>query len=288
MTEPADEIKNCSIRLNQNAGRDEELLNLPEEIEGMLRDFGEDMMGFGHEELDQWNNLDLNQSLNLGNTEKERTEALAELRQQHQDWRPQLFKSPQMALECLYTNAYLSFAEEKLGVVVAVAYGTIPVLQLGIACNRAIAALLPSFYRRLYAGLFALIFIFGGVSYGATTQTDDIIRDCKFVYDRSQFSWNLVNCILELQDYKFFYPIFSITGVTVIINSAVAIKLVIQKAGGGDVTHNAKLFWQSLTQELFFVNDLIWQGVLSDLIDSKIWKFVSLTLMWELAHTLDG
>ncbi|CAJ0604673.1 unnamed protein product [Cylicocyclus nassatus] len=54
MTEPADQIKSYSIRLNQNAGRDEELLNLPEEIERILRDFGEDMMGFGHEELDQW------------------------------------------------------------------------------------------------------------------------------------------------------------------------------------------------------------------------------------------
>ncbi|CAJ0597205.1 unnamed protein product [Cylicocyclus nassatus] len=155
-----------------------------------------------------------------------------------------LYTGPVTIFECLYTNAYLSFAEEKLEALAGVGYATVPVLQLGIACNRAIAALHPSFYRRIRGGRFASIFIFGGVFYGAAIQIDDIIRKCEFVYNRSQLSWDFVNCSSELQDYKFFYPTFSITGVTVIINAAVAIKIIVQKVGGRDVAVNAKLFWQ--------------------------------------------
>ncbi|RCN25310.1 hypothetical protein ANCCAN_28979 [Ancylostoma caninum] len=51
ITAPPQKIKEFAVRLNQGSGRDENLKNLPELVEQTLVGFGEDMMGYGHEDI---------------------------------------------------------------------------------------------------------------------------------------------------------------------------------------------------------------------------------------------
>ncbi|CAJ0605424.1 unnamed protein product [Cylicocyclus nassatus] len=87
--------------MSQTGGRNEALKSLPEEIEDVLKDFGEDMLGFGHDELKPWMDVNLENSKfykNLAKTDEEREKILDELMEQQKDWRPHLFRCLQMAL----------------------------------------------------------------------------------------------------------------------------------------------------------------------------------------------
>ncbi|KIH61186.1 hypothetical protein ANCDUO_08548 [Ancylostoma duodenale] len=80
--------------------------------------------------------------------------------------------------------------------------------------------------------------------------------------------------------------------VTVVINICIAARIVIMRLTRTFVSFSMKknvvLFWQGFFQEIFFVNDTIFQRFLGDLIDSPLWWFLSFTFMWEIAHTCDG
>ncbi|KAL6735327.1 hypothetical protein Aduo_005779 [Ancylostoma duodenale] len=51
ITEPPSEIRQYSLRINGRSGRNEALKSLPPNIKRVLLDFGEDIIGFGHDEL---------------------------------------------------------------------------------------------------------------------------------------------------------------------------------------------------------------------------------------------
>ncbi|VDM75107.1 unnamed protein product [Strongylus vulgaris] len=76
-----------------------------------------------------------------------------------------------------------------------------------------------------------------------------------------------------------------------LMHSEILIDFSLQKlANRKGSEQNIRLFWQSFVQEMFFANEVIWGNYVIGLgpADSKLWMFVSLTLMWELASTLDG
>ncbi|KIH67794.1 hypothetical protein ANCDUO_01875 [Ancylostoma duodenale] len=84
---------------------------------------------------------------------------------------------------------------------------------------------------------------------------------CRFVYNPEDLSWVYQGCPRKKTGYG---------------------------TNESERRRNVKLFWQGFAQELFFANDLIWQDFFLTLINTRLWWFVSNTLMWELAHICDG
>ncbi|CAJ0593336.1 unnamed protein product [Cylicocyclus nassatus] len=65
-TSPPQAIKEYALRVNKSSGRDLRLKTLPEDVEERLKDFAEDMLGLGHNELRTgttliWRSLSTNQ-----------------------------------------------------------------------------------------------------------------------------------------------------------------------------------------------------------------------------------
>ncbi|EYC37610.1 hypothetical protein Y032_0776g2260 [Ancylostoma ceylanicum] len=151
-----------------------------------------------------------------------------------------------------------------------------------------IALFFPLFYGRLCTRKWAKVVIGFGLSYGILLGVHDLIAKCRFVYIPVDLSWVYQGCPRKVLEIKFIYPVLLCAGISLGINVIVATRLVIEttKNGtyGSERRRNVRLFWQGFAQELFFANDLIWQDFISSLISTRIWWFLSNTLMWELAH----
>ncbi|KAL6725607.1 hypothetical protein Aduo_007646 [Ancylostoma duodenale] len=173
-----------------------------------------------------------------------------------------------------------------------ICYSAIPVLQVAVAYNRMIALFFPVFYGKLCTRKWAKLVIGFGLSYGILLGIHDLIAKCRFVYNPEDLSWVYEGCPRKVLELKFIYPVLICAGISLCINVIVASRLVIERTGYGsnesERRRNVKLFWQGFAQELFFANDLIWQDFISTLINTRMWWFVSNTLMWELAHMCDG
>ncbi|KIH54196.1 hypothetical protein ANCDUO_15659 [Ancylostoma duodenale] len=109
--------------------------------------------------------------------------------------------------------------------------------------------------------MFLKLVIGFGLSYGILLGIHDLIAKCRFVYNPEDLSWVYEGCPRKRTGYG---------------------------SNESERRRNVKLFWQGFAQELFFANDLIWQDFISTLINTRMWWFVSNTLMWELAHMCDG
>ncbi|CAJ0588926.1 unnamed protein product [Cylicocyclus nassatus] len=106
---PPERIREYSLRINTLKGRDLKLKSLPRGVTDILIEMVEDMLGYGHEELEQFRQTDLQESpwyQNLGSTEQERKQNLADLKEEKKNWRPQLFKSLQLALRDVRSYSY--------------------------------------------------------------------------------------------------------------------------------------------------------------------------------------
>ncbi|RCN39208.1 hypothetical protein ANCCAN_14875 [Ancylostoma caninum] len=62
VTDPPEAVREYSIRLNDKQGRDTRLKSLPEDVENVLIGLGEDMLGFGHDEIIPGTDVDLEES----------------------------------------------------------------------------------------------------------------------------------------------------------------------------------------------------------------------------------
>ncbi|CAJ0606013.1 unnamed protein product [Cylicocyclus nassatus] len=98
---PPERIREYSFRINTLKRTDLKLKSFPRAITDTLIDMVEDMAGYGREELEQFRQINLQESTyyqNLGSTEAERRQTLDDLKEEKKNWRPQLFKLPQLAL----------------------------------------------------------------------------------------------------------------------------------------------------------------------------------------------
>ncbi|VDP23596.1 unnamed protein product [Heligmosomoides polygyrus] len=101
ITEPPVRVKEYAVRINGRSGRDDNLKNLPGEVENTLINFGEDMLGLGRDELQVGAVFDRTTSrffLGLGKTDDERTTMYESLVTERITWRKQLLKALQRAL----------------------------------------------------------------------------------------------------------------------------------------------------------------------------------------------
>ncbi|VDM68500.1 unnamed protein product [Strongylus vulgaris] len=109
ITEPPQKIQEYAVRINGRCGRNENLLGLPACIENLLLDFGEDMIGYGQNELKAGVVINPMQSsffMRLGNTHEERECALQQLTQERVVFRKELFKGLQLALRDVRSYTY--------------------------------------------------------------------------------------------------------------------------------------------------------------------------------------
>ncbi|KAL6737173.1 hypothetical protein Aduo_010840 [Ancylostoma duodenale] len=109
ITDPPTKIKEYSIRINGKHGRDEGLHNLPQEILTFLLDMGEDLIGFGHNELKTGIVVNPEESgffMSLGNTDDERVAVLNYLTDQRVSYRSDLFNALQLALRDVRAYGY--------------------------------------------------------------------------------------------------------------------------------------------------------------------------------------
>ncbi|KAL6744222.1 hypothetical protein Aduo_017180 [Ancylostoma duodenale] len=152
-----------------------------------------------------------------------------------------------------------------LALIAAACYCAIPILQIVIAI---------------------------GLACGILVSLHDVIARCRYVYIADDLLWVYEGCSSMIEELKFFYPFVVTTGISLSINMIVATRLLIRKIDYGTNTsekrRNVKLFWQGFAQELFFANGTIWQIFLLNLINTRLWWFVSSMLMWELAHLCDS
>ncbi|EYC19563.1 hypothetical protein Y032_0024g938 [Ancylostoma ceylanicum] len=171
-------------------------------------------------------------------------------------------------------------------------YCSIPVIQLGVAYNRVIAIYVPFRYKKLCSKLWASIVIALGLSYGTLVSLHELIANCHFGYNPFIFSWEYFDCTLQVVRIKLIYPMLFMTGMTLTLNLFVATRIVIEKIGKQSLSEskkkNIKLFWQAFIQEMFFVSDCLSQHFLYDVINTRLWLFLTNTFLWELSHTCDG
>ncbi|VDN28405.1 unnamed protein product, partial [Cylicostephanus goldi] len=101
ITNPPQKIQDYAVRLNGRNGRNDLLLGLPMQIETLLLDFGEDYIGYGHNELKSGVVVNPTQSkyfMSLGTTNEERERALKLRTDERVLYRKELFKGLQLAL----------------------------------------------------------------------------------------------------------------------------------------------------------------------------------------------
>ncbi|RCN38689.1 hypothetical protein ANCCAN_15414 [Ancylostoma caninum] len=109
ITNPPQCIRNFALRVNGRGGRNVSLKSLPLEIENFLLDFGEDILGYGHEEIIAGVKLNLEDPSfynSLGRNEAERTKTLDILAKERLKWRTHLFRSLQKALRDIRAYGY--------------------------------------------------------------------------------------------------------------------------------------------------------------------------------------
>ncbi|RCN34069.1 hypothetical protein ANCCAN_20090 [Ancylostoma caninum] len=109
ITNPPHKIREFAVRVNGSGGRDVNLQNLPHYVEKTLKDFGEDVIGLGHAELEAGVELDWEQSsfyLSLGADESERAVNLTTLTKQKVEWATHIFHSLQKALRDVRAYGY--------------------------------------------------------------------------------------------------------------------------------------------------------------------------------------
>ncbi|CAJ0597111.1 unnamed protein product [Cylicocyclus nassatus] len=102
-------IQKYAARVDGTSGRNGSLETLPEEVEERLKDFAEDMLGLGHDELFPGRVKDLKETeffKSLGSTEKERCEYLKDLTRERREWRPIYFRCLQLALRDVRAYKY--------------------------------------------------------------------------------------------------------------------------------------------------------------------------------------
>ncbi|RCN47004.1 hypothetical protein ANCCAN_06935 [Ancylostoma caninum] len=115
VTDPPEAVREYSIRLNDKQGYDTRLKSLPEDVENVLIGLGEDMLGFGHDEIIPGTDVDLEESSyykELGRTEKERKDKLVQLYKGELEWRPHVFKAVQLALRDVRSYGYNKIANK--------------------------------------------------------------------------------------------------------------------------------------------------------------------------------
>ncbi|KAL6733804.1 hypothetical protein Aduo_004419 [Ancylostoma duodenale] len=101
ITCPPEKIQEFSIRVNRNNGRNDSLQNMPEEVELLLINFGEDALGYGYDELKGRFPINKEQSsfyISLGSNEDERKRNLEAMTKDRKQWRSHLFRGLQKAL----------------------------------------------------------------------------------------------------------------------------------------------------------------------------------------------
>ncbi|EYC05439.1 hypothetical protein Y032_0082g1583 [Ancylostoma ceylanicum] len=93
ITDPPQKIRKFAISVNGSGGRDVNLQNLPHDVEKILKDFGKDAIGLGHEELRRCSSYQ-----SLGADENERAANLTNLTEQKMDCASHIFHLLQKAL----------------------------------------------------------------------------------------------------------------------------------------------------------------------------------------------
>ncbi|KAL6733803.1 hypothetical protein Aduo_004419 [Ancylostoma duodenale] len=109
ITCPPEKIQEFSIRVNRNNGRNDSLQNMPEEVELLLINFGEDALGYGYDELKGRFPINKEQSsfyISLGSNEDERKRNLEAMTKDRKQWRSHLFRGLQKALRDVRSYEY--------------------------------------------------------------------------------------------------------------------------------------------------------------------------------------
>ncbi|RCN35157.1 hypothetical protein ANCCAN_18991 [Ancylostoma caninum] len=109
LTDPPQRIQEYSVRLHGKSGRANSLLGFPPELENLLLDFGEDLIGYGQNELKEGAVVNPSNSsffMGLGNTHKERQLALEQRTDERIVFRSELFRALQLALRDIRSYEY--------------------------------------------------------------------------------------------------------------------------------------------------------------------------------------
>ncbi|EYC30599.1 hypothetical protein Y032_0005g2740 [Ancylostoma ceylanicum] len=211
-----------------------------------------------------------------------------------------------------------------VGLFVCPFYIAIIFVQIAVAFNRVVAVFFPLRYNRICTVRCTAMVITSAMVYGFGVILSNVITGCRFVYDYNVFEWEYQNCSHLLVHIEVTYLVLTAAAASLIVNMFVAVSLIIKinnnlgyqlerilayptttitMTGFKDSrtwklldpgpacpakNRNTRLFWQGFAQELFFVNDFLWHLVLSNLVDSPWWRFLSNCFTWELAHTCDG
>ncbi|EYC30598.1 hypothetical protein Y032_0005g2740 [Ancylostoma ceylanicum] len=177
-----------------------------------------------------------------------------------------------------------------VGLFVCPFYIAIIFVQIAVAFNRVVAVFFPLRYNRICTVRCTAMVITSAMVYGFGVILSNVITGCRFVYDYNVFEWEYQNCSHLLVHIEVTYLVLTAAAASLIVNMFVAVSLIIKDPGPAcpAKNRNTRLFWQGFAQELFFVNDFLWHLVLSNLVDSPWWRFLSNCFTWELAHTCDG
>ncbi|EYC04092.1 hypothetical protein Y032_0089g2209 [Ancylostoma ceylanicum] len=109
LTDPSQRIQEYSVRLHGKSGRANSLLGFPPELENLLLDFGEDLIGYSQNELKEGAVVNPSNSsffMGLGNTHKERQLALEKRTDERIVFRSELFRALQLALRDVRSYEY--------------------------------------------------------------------------------------------------------------------------------------------------------------------------------------
>ncbi|EYC42238.1 hypothetical protein Y032_0538g3135 [Ancylostoma ceylanicum] len=107
--DPPELIQKFSIRINNTYAKERSLEDFPEDLQNTLLDFGEDLAGYGADELKSNTLVDLSSSTffkALGITFEERKARLKELIDERMELREELFKALQRALRDVRSYSY--------------------------------------------------------------------------------------------------------------------------------------------------------------------------------------